>query len=93
MGFYHRLKKFLLAEKDSISIIIIWNCYLNMKEKKKITRGMEIPIFRLEKMMPIIWISFLNAADETIHNVVSLHCHASCIYATVNLSGKYKILR
>lgn len=64
-----------------------------MKEKKKITRGMEIPIFRLEKMMPIIWITFLNAADEKIHNVVSLHCHDSCIYATANLSGKYKILR
>lgn len=52
---------------------------------------MEIPILRLEKMMPIIWIIFLNAADETIHNVVSLHGHASCIYATANPSGKYKI--
>lgn len=49
---------------------------------------MEIPILRLEKMMPIIWISFLNAADETIHNVASLHGHGSCIYATANPSGK-----
>lgn len=63
-----------------------------MKEKKKITRGMEIPISRLEKMMPIIWISFLNSAHETIHNVASLYSHASCIYATANPSGKYKIL-
>lgn len=66
MAFYHRLKRFLLAEKDGILRLIIWNFYLNMNEKKKITRGMEIPMLRLEKIMSVIWISLLNADRKSV---------------------------
>lgn len=66
-----------------------------MSWKKKITGGMEIPILRPERIMLIIWISFLNAADKRTpeYSVISWsHLLAMLLFAVANPSVKYKIL-
>lgn len=89
------------SECRKVLMTVIQVCYLNMSWKKKITRGMEIqisisvPILRPERIIIIIWISFLNAADKRNPecSVISwLQLLLMLLYAVASPSGKYKTL-